>query len=317
MTEYMKKILQKDLLQIDGGLRVSTNIVSLIRAVDKMFSLCANYPKGKGDLFRLWMKIYHPGALLLHLKNAQGSRQDICVESAGSIYWNRPYWVEFLDETLRVPGVDNILEENLFVVLTSVEMISLTRAMSIVHLSICLPVRWLAANTHTLSAYAWGVRSMGRVIDTLEKSLVRLKEDSGKISDESFMMGFFQVFVDELPPLNEYVNQLYEKRTQGLVPNTNVADSSKTKVVPFCMLREELFNPQNEVNIQTNKMMPNIGKIVADALLCELRDPKKATSEHLSSIGGHFSWDETTEEEKKMGLRFKLSMIQQSHHLVD
>ena len=52
-------------------------------------------------------------------------------------------------------------------------------------------------------------------------------------------------------------------------------------------------------------MMPNIGKIVADALLCELRDPKKATSEHLSSIGGHFSWDETTEEEKKNGLKIQ------------
>ena len=53
-----EKILQKDLLRIDGGLCVSTNIVSLIRAVGKMFSLCANCPKGKGDLFRLWIKIY-------------------------------------------------------------------------------------------------------------------------------------------------------------------------------------------------------------------------------------------------------------------
>ena len=36
---------------------------------------------------------------------------------------------------------------------------------------------------------------------------------------------------------------------------------------------------------------------VAECLLEELSDPKKATSDYLSVIGGKFSWGETTEQE--------------------
>ena len=86
LATYMKIQLQSDLSQIDGVLRISTNIEAVIRAIDKEFSLCANYPKGKGDQFKFWICQNHPGALLLHLQHANGSRQDICVEAAGSIY---------------------------------------------------------------------------------------------------------------------------------------------------------------------------------------------------------------------------------------
>ena len=64
----------------------------------------------------------YSGSLLLHVERASGSRQDICVEGAGAVYWNRRYWLEFLDEQLRTPG-GNILQENLFIILSSCEMI--------------------------------------------------------------------------------------------------------------------------------------------------------------------------------------------------
>eukprot|EP00957_Ditylum_brightwellii_P012127 915698-Ditylum_brightwellii.AAC.1 len=76
---------------------------SLLRAVDKEFSLCANYPKGHGDLFYEWIEHNRPGVLLLHVERASGSRQDLAVEGAGAVYWNHRFWVEFLDERLRVP----------------------------------------------------------------------------------------------------------------------------------------------------------------------------------------------------------------------
>ena len=79
-------------------------------AADKEFSLCANYPKGHGELFREWMGRKHPGALLLHVASMSGARQDLCVVGAGAIWWNCKYWVEFLDERLRTPGVQNILQ---------------------------------------------------------------------------------------------------------------------------------------------------------------------------------------------------------------
>ena len=93
---------------IDTRLRVTTSIEAILRAVDKEFSLAANYPKGHGELFRKWMDTHHPGAMLLHVERTSGSRQDLCVEGSGAIYWNQKYWIELIDERLRTPG-DNIL----------------------------------------------------------------------------------------------------------------------------------------------------------------------------------------------------------------
>ena len=56
---------------------------SVLRALDKEFSLNANYAKGHGDLFYEWMLHNHPDALLLAVERASGSRQDLEVEGAG------------------------------------------------------------------------------------------------------------------------------------------------------------------------------------------------------------------------------------------
>ena len=73
------------------------------------------------------MKENHRGELLLHVERAAGSRQDLCTEGCLAIYMNYPYYVEFLDEALRKKKTKSeqtsILQRNLFVVLTSAEMI--------------------------------------------------------------------------------------------------------------------------------------------------------------------------------------------------
>ena len=78
-----------DLNLIDYRYRVSTKFDVVLRAIDKEFSLPANYPKGHGVMFKTWMDFNHPGALLLPVEHASGSRQDLAVEGAASVYWNR------------------------------------------------------------------------------------------------------------------------------------------------------------------------------------------------------------------------------------
>ena len=114
---------------------------AVIRAFDKEFSLNANYPKGHGELFKEWIKENHEGELLLHVERAGGSRQDLFVEGAPAIYWNREYCLEFLDMQLRDYTKGNILQENLFVILSLLEMVGLSRLLSILYLCICMPVR--------------------------------------------------------------------------------------------------------------------------------------------------------------------------------
>jgi hypothetical protein len=73
LTKFLNEILRSSLDEIDPSLRVSSSISAIIRAIDKEFSLSANYPKGHGELFKAWMKKYHFGALLFHVERAAGS----------------------------------------------------------------------------------------------------------------------------------------------------------------------------------------------------------------------------------------------------
>jgi hypothetical protein len=73
--------------------------------------------KGHGELFRQWMKVNHPGELLLHVEHAaSGGRQDVASMAALAIFWNRYYCIDFLDEILTYQDTgakDNILANNL------------------------------------------------------------------------------------------------------------------------------------------------------------------------------------------------------------
>ena len=139
----MKEELASDLREIDGHLRVKIDGGSVIRSTDKCFNLSSNYPKGDGDGFRGYMEECHHSTLLFHVKNTKGNRQDIITESAGPIYMNRLHYVECLDKKLRSVGKSNMLEENLFMLFTSVHVVALMRSFSICFVSVVLPMRWL------------------------------------------------------------------------------------------------------------------------------------------------------------------------------
>jgi len=52
LSTYLNEILASDLDAIDYQYRVSTMMDMVLRAIDKEFSLPANYPKGHGDMFK-------------------------------------------------------------------------------------------------------------------------------------------------------------------------------------------------------------------------------------------------------------------------
>lgn len=101
LTKDLNVHLRASLDKIDPKLRVNESMSAIICAVDKEFSLSANYPKGHGKIFLEWIREYYPGVLLLHVERAAGSRQDLCTEGSMATYMNYPYYVEFLDDMLR------------------------------------------------------------------------------------------------------------------------------------------------------------------------------------------------------------------------
>ena len=58
------------------------------------------------------MEEKHPGGVLLYVELALGSRQYLVFEGDGTVYWNCPYCIEFIDDSLQLP-VDNIFQENI------------------------------------------------------------------------------------------------------------------------------------------------------------------------------------------------------------
>lgn len=117
-------------------------------------------------------------------------------------------------------------------------------------------------------------------------------------------------------PLTEYMKYMFGKCNQkrGLqidsaLSNNQVlfiypiAETKKTdnidgsKTLPFDRLKAELFYPEREENVATEELVGKMAVEVAQCMLTELRDPKKATSDYLTSAEGEFSYGFTTEEE--------------------
>ena len=271
LTSDLNNILRTSLDDIDPKLRVTSSISAIVRAIDKEFSVSANYPKGHGDLFAEWMLQHYPGALLLHVERAAGSRQDLCTEGCLPIVMNYPYYLEFLDWMLKKTGTNNkasILNRNLFVVLGSVEMIDLTRLLSIIHISVCMPFRWLSGKTHELAPYDnWGPPSMARVIDTVREKMAAISEKPELILDETFMMDIFKEYRDELPPFKEYWDEMFTNKQMSVV-----AQRLDSKIVQCAEIKKSLFKPTRKTDKQAKQRVLQLALISTSTIVKEIDD---------------------------------------------
>jgi hypothetical protein len=137
--------------------------------------------------------------------------------AALAIAMNRSFNIEFLGYCLRMSDKkDHVLQRSLFVVLSSIEMAAQARLLAIMYLSIILPLRWLAGNTHKLASFGWGARSMGRALDVLREKVMLIKATPQLIVDEHFMMSMFSIFY-YLTSFKEYLEFMFTKRRMSVV----------------------------------------------------------------------------------------------------
>ena len=259
-----------------------------------------------------FMRTYHPNVYLFPMVRAcGGARQDMSLEGAPSFYMNYPYYVPFLNERLCISG-ENILQKNLFILLRSVEVIALLRVLSVLYISVCIPLRWLTGNTENLAQYNFGVLDMGRAVDLLEKAMLQVVDNSELFLDEEFMMSMFSEITDDIDPFQQYMEYMFEEKQSNPVGGSRAAD---TKTLPFDELRAELFYPTRRANRQTQDTACQLGKVIAATIIVELRDTSKATSHYLSSIKGKFSQAQITEEDRKANMnKMAHNSISESNH---
>jgi hypothetical protein len=135
-------------------------------------------------------------------------------------------------------------------------MIALSHLLSIMQISVCMPIRWLAGKTHELKEFGkdfgWRAMSMSHVIDTLYEKMNELYISPSLIDEDGFMMRIFSEYIQELPLFDEYWKLTVEKKQMS-----DVACSCKdgTKVVHMVRLRKELFSPLVPTNIKTRDMV--------------------------------------------------------------
>jgi hypothetical protein len=140
LSAFLNAMLQVDLDEIDpsyGSLPPSVpSSVQLIRSS----AFPQTTPKDMENYFvnGFASTILASYSCMLNVQLDQGK---IYVRKA---FINYPFYIEFLDSALRKPRKTNnesasILQKNLFVVLTSSEMLALVRLLSILHLSIVMP----------------------------------------------------------------------------------------------------------------------------------------------------------------------------------
>ena len=116
--------MKTDLEHIHFSLRITTNTINILHAVERYFDGTAKYVKEKGAEFMNGMNCYHPKAYLYAVSwSCGGSCQYIGVEVAISVLMKVPYYLEFLIWKMRCVHGYGILERNLFMLLQSLEMI--------------------------------------------------------------------------------------------------------------------------------------------------------------------------------------------------
>ena len=69
-----------------------------------------------------------------------GASNDMVLEGVDAAYTNVWLYKLFLDKALSILDADNILQENVFIILSSIKMIDLSCLMSILHFSIIVPM---------------------------------------------------------------------------------------------------------------------------------------------------------------------------------
>ncbi len=293
LEKHVKTFLAEDLAEIPLIYRVDVDMNHILRGLEKEFRLTANYYKGEGGLFLYWMELLHPGAVLFPLARMGGSRQDAVTEGSLPAYMNRHFYIEFLHKRLCAGTAEgNILQKSLFIALSSIEIVAMLRVLSIVHISIVMPMRFLCGKVQHLEG--WSLARVPEAADLLYDALTKIAVDGNKMLDEDFAMGIFESLESTVPEFKQYMRHIFEEKTMYVVGDRKKGSSK----LGMADARIELFTPTRTQNRQTNRDAIKYAEIVAASMADVMIDEKATTRIYLSAADGEYSTKNQSEERK-------------------
>ena len=123
---------------------------------------------------------------------------------------------------------------------------------------------------------------MSKKFDIIERSLLDILKDLSIFTDQAFTMNVFNAEADAMPEFVKFRERKCNEKTQTIAGNN-------TKAAPHAMLVSELFNQQDETNIDDNVFIDDIATRIFSVLLKKLRDPQKTSARHLIVQDGNLS----------------------------
>ena len=156
---------------------------------------------------------------------------------------------------------------------------ALARLCAIIHITIILMTRWFTVSCYIFAGYNWSMRSMGIMVDDLEMALADIEEEGGLIMKEEIMMLIFQWIMDELPPFEKYWTHIFQKKSMLVI------GECKSKVLPFNILCNEIFSPEEDTNKDTCTILV---VTAAKALLANIWDEKKPRRSICQVLGTYY-----------------------------
>ena len=207
------------------------------------------------------------------------------MEGATSVLMNVPYYLEFLIWRMRCGHGDGILEHNLFMSLRSVEMIAFLFILSILNIAVCMPLGWISGNCSHLSQHNFEVADIASGVGIIYNSLYDVLIEEEKLIGKYFMMGIFDRITNKLPPLQEYLDFMSEKKHGSLVGSRKEEDN----VLPWDLLQSDFFNPTCKYIVGTSSFCIELICEATSIFRVEFRDERKVVAKYLSSFGGEKS----------------------------
>ena len=81
---------------------------------------------------------------------------------------------------------------------------------------------------------------MGRTLDLLKNSLLKIVDQPILIHNKQYMMNFFTPLSDEMSDFKDFLEHKFEIQKMKVIH-----DKTNMNTVPFAMIRDELFHPTN------------------------------------------------------------------------
>ena len=123
---------------------------------------------------------------------------------------------------------------------------------------------------------------MSPVVDILDKAFYEVLIDREKLNDEEFMMGIFDEITKKLPPIQEYLDFMFDNKQGSLGESHKEED----KVLQWYLLRYEYFILLEKIlSILTHFVLNSHAKQRQSSELSSGTSTRPQLSTYLQSVG--------------------------------